>query len=170
MAAGSNNAGDWGRGTAAAERGITGANRVAACRLGAIIAGGRCADAGLRIARSQGASVFYKFLPLLVSALPQGRPRFQYGADRDDGVDSVRHRGSRRSRHRGSRHSRRRLAHGLADLSRHADLADPQNRGGDFCPAGRRPRFPPRSLQTSGRRSRSSPPRSSADTQTQVVR
>ena len=58
MAAGSADAGDLGQGTAATERGISGANRGAACRfLGGNHRGGqRCADAVLRIARSQGAS------------------------------------------------------------------------------------------------------------------
>ena len=63
MAAGSADAGDLGWGTAAEERGISFRVRIEALLAvgGAIIAGGRCADAGLRIARGQGASVFYIF-------------------------------------------------------------------------------------------------------------
>ena len=58
--AGADEARDLGRGTAAAERGISGANRGAACRLGGIHrGGGRCVEADLWVARSQGASVFY---------------------------------------------------------------------------------------------------------------
>ena len=73
MAAGSADAGDLGQGTAATERGISGANRGAACRfLGGNHRGGqRCADAVLRIARSQGASFG-------VWGLPPERPCVDY--------------------------------------------------------------------------------------------
>ena len=50
--------GDLGWGTAATEKGISGANRGSACRLGASSAGWRQISLDLRIARSQGASVF----------------------------------------------------------------------------------------------------------------
>jgi len=65
MAAGSADAGDLGQGTAATERGISGANRGAACRFfgGNHRGGERCADAVLRIARSQGASFGVRGLP-----------------------------------------------------------------------------------------------------------
>ena len=56
-AAGSGKAGDLGWGTAATKRGIAGANRGAACRLGASSAGWGCVEADIRTTRSQGASV-----------------------------------------------------------------------------------------------------------------